>query len=641
MATKTEEFDPYRKWLGIPKKDQPPHHYRLLGIQLFEHDPDVIEAAANARMAHLRTYNTSKRAKLSQQLLNEISAARICLLDPEKKNEYDTELRAELIKKKRAREQRKAQEAESAEADGVPVAEAVESDVPIVTPVETDVDHAAPIVGSPRSSASKSLRQRQRKSPATMLAVIGSILAVVVIVGVVIAVSMNRGKGDVASSNGGAEKPGIEKPNDKASGDGSIKPDKPKDTSKRPANSGLPVNPAFIDPNKPPDVSFDPSKKTGRRHVADATSEAVDLLTIIEPSKDALNGLWMNEEVVGLAGKSIETLALLQVPCKLPTHYALHVNVARLSGDGPLCIGIVAANNRVNLMIDEPSGESTATGLSLIDGKTAGENGTARNGTLLAIDVDNELIVAVLEDRILVGHQGEAIIDWNGSFDQLSSDDRMKPAAIDQLSLAIDGAEFRISKLTVEPIADPAEFKLQPAKPRPVVEKREPVPEKATVAKARAELELIFKAELEAEKFPSKQREMIDDWVQQALKSEDSAAQRYAVLLAAAELAAGLGEAELALGVADQRAASFEVDVLDDKFALVRKAAESAADSVKKKEVGNAARAIADAAVKVKRFDDALRLLSEVEPLVKDADPVLGKRIGEQIDEIKSLQSDG
>ena len=26
-------FDPYYKWLGIPPEEQPPNHYRLLGIQ--------------------------------------------------------------------------------------------------------------------------------------------------------------------------------------------------------------------------------------------------------------------------------------------------------------------------------------------------------------------------------------------------------------------------------------------------------------------------------------------------------------------------------------------------------------------------------------------------------------------------------
>ncbi len=39
MAT----FAPYHKWLGIPPADQPANHYRLLGLNLFESDPDVID----------------------------------------------------------------------------------------------------------------------------------------------------------------------------------------------------------------------------------------------------------------------------------------------------------------------------------------------------------------------------------------------------------------------------------------------------------------------------------------------------------------------------------------------------------------------------------------------------------------------
>jgi hypothetical protein len=45
------EFDPYYKWLGIPPKDQPANHYRLLGVSLFEPDPEVIASAADSRMA--------------------------------------------------------------------------------------------------------------------------------------------------------------------------------------------------------------------------------------------------------------------------------------------------------------------------------------------------------------------------------------------------------------------------------------------------------------------------------------------------------------------------------------------------------------------------------------------------------------
>jgi hypothetical protein len=64
-------FDPYYKWLGIPPKDQPPDHYRLLGIDLFESDPDVIDAAANRLMAYLQGCATGPQVALSQKLLNE------------------------------------------------------------------------------------------------------------------------------------------------------------------------------------------------------------------------------------------------------------------------------------------------------------------------------------------------------------------------------------------------------------------------------------------------------------------------------------------------------------------------------------------------------------------------------------------
>ena len=89
-------FDPYRKWLGIPNWEQPPNHYRLLGINLFENDPDVIETAADRQMGHIRNYQGGKHSELSQRLLNELSAARLCLLTPEKKKAYDAKLHAEL-----------------------------------------------------------------------------------------------------------------------------------------------------------------------------------------------------------------------------------------------------------------------------------------------------------------------------------------------------------------------------------------------------------------------------------------------------------------------------------------------------------------------------------------------------------------
>jgi serine/threonine protein kinase len=89
-------FDPYHTWLGIPPEEQPPSLYRLLGVRVFEDKLEVIEHAADQRMAHLRALQTGRHGKLSQQILNEVTAARITLLNAEKRAAYDDELRRRL-----------------------------------------------------------------------------------------------------------------------------------------------------------------------------------------------------------------------------------------------------------------------------------------------------------------------------------------------------------------------------------------------------------------------------------------------------------------------------------------------------------------------------------------------------------------
>jgi hypothetical protein len=101
-AAMAEEFDAYHKWLGIAPKDQPPHHYRLLGIDVFEADGDVIASAADQRMGHVRSFQAGRHSALSQKILNQIAAARVCLLDAKKKAAYDGELRRQLTPPSRA-----------------------------------------------------------------------------------------------------------------------------------------------------------------------------------------------------------------------------------------------------------------------------------------------------------------------------------------------------------------------------------------------------------------------------------------------------------------------------------------------------------------------------------------------------------
>ena len=86
-------FDPYYQWLGIPPEKQPPDCYQLLGIRRFERNPTVISHAAERQLLMLKTMQNGPHAALTQKLMNEVTAARIRLLDPEKKAQYDAEIR--------------------------------------------------------------------------------------------------------------------------------------------------------------------------------------------------------------------------------------------------------------------------------------------------------------------------------------------------------------------------------------------------------------------------------------------------------------------------------------------------------------------------------------------------------------------
>ena len=88
-----DDFDPYYKWISIPPAEQPPSHYRLLGVPEFEDDAEVISNAADSRMMMIRSFQTGKHAEISQQILNQISSARLALLNEEKKRVYDDQLR--------------------------------------------------------------------------------------------------------------------------------------------------------------------------------------------------------------------------------------------------------------------------------------------------------------------------------------------------------------------------------------------------------------------------------------------------------------------------------------------------------------------------------------------------------------------
>jgi len=88
-----DNFDPYQQWLGIAPHEQPADYYRLLGLAQFENNQGAIEKAADQRASHIQMFASGGTERTAKTILNELAAARLCLLDPQAKQQYDGALK--------------------------------------------------------------------------------------------------------------------------------------------------------------------------------------------------------------------------------------------------------------------------------------------------------------------------------------------------------------------------------------------------------------------------------------------------------------------------------------------------------------------------------------------------------------------
>jgi len=91
------EFNPYHKWLGIPKDEASPTYYQILGVPRDETDRDVINAAAVRQSMYVRNFQKGPQADEATRVLAEIEEAKLALLDPEKRKAYDQTLEAKAV----------------------------------------------------------------------------------------------------------------------------------------------------------------------------------------------------------------------------------------------------------------------------------------------------------------------------------------------------------------------------------------------------------------------------------------------------------------------------------------------------------------------------------------------------------------
>ncbi|HVW37738.1 MAG TPA: hypothetical protein VHB99_10555, partial [Pirellulales bacterium] len=87
----SRDFDALYEWLGIPPEDQPPDHYRLLGLRAFEADAAAIAEAARRQIAQVEKLGGERPAH-ARAVIERLRAAERSLKTPETKAAYDRSL---------------------------------------------------------------------------------------------------------------------------------------------------------------------------------------------------------------------------------------------------------------------------------------------------------------------------------------------------------------------------------------------------------------------------------------------------------------------------------------------------------------------------------------------------------------------
>ncbi len=602
-------FDPYYKWLGIAPKDQPPNHYRLLGLENFEPDLQVVEAAADRQLGFLRKYQSGEQAANCQKLLNEVSRARLCLLKPATKAAYDAELR-ELL-------------------EGG-------DEFPGIDFVEESPDEAVSVRKSRNKRSAKTGQLVIGGMSIPLPAAIGAGLAVVLIAGLMI---FNRGPG----------KPPLP----------AVPPDqKPVEIAKAIPEKSDPQTkiaeePAPVEPEPPP-IAPDESdemkakffgrgrgkKNPAKERKPTPSRQIVDVLPLMKDSKYS-DGNWNFEadklEALG-AGTPGCRIAL---PVPVPSQYTLHVRGTRLASPGAdiTSVGVILnCDGHPAIFAMDCFANSGSSGLQYIDGREWNDNETSLAGFRSEIGKPFNLDAIVRKDGVEVRVDGQTVVDWKGDFSRLSLKNDWKSKAADQLGI-FSAANCVFTQITLGPPLPPGkpveskastkpETKPVPTSPpsteRPPVEgtlASRAIPELPARQAAAVKIRERFAAEFAGLKKDSDKLALSAKLEQFSAEPQADPAAKYMSLEMAREFAVEVGDVGRSFALADKFCSEFGVDVLELQTLLAKALGAKVKGPLLNKELLDKLLPLVDGLKSADRFQQAVEIATlsgQVAPKAKD-----------------------
>ncbi len=589
-----EEFDPYLHWLGIRDPQRPPNYYRLLGIELFESDPEVISNAADRQMAHVRTFQTGKHSAFSQKILNELAAAKICLLNPERKAQYD----AQLLAQQAAQQSMPPLTAISVGGQPPPGG---------LWPVNPP---AVPVIQVEPPSPEPEFPETEAVHPWFSLIATTLVAVILVLIGLIVAVLVQKGGQPTGPL---VEESSISSPEEQT-------PTPPSPTETTPVQETEKPTPKQPPPKKP--TPPEPKSLPPARESLQAVRQALSRRDIAS----ARQFLESAQRMAPIGSSEDDEVARLRHVCSALEEFwkavaeALHelrpgekVFIGLSKQKEELLVKSVSADS---LQVESHGRERSFTMetmpiglcLALAQGKLP-DHPSALLNQAAALLFDPEADPAEAEALI------QQAIEKNVSQAELFAEElKLAQSARSSVSPKEPGPSEKPLEKPPEP--SPPSQPVVPAKPTP---SRHPVPDPETQEKMLTEIRQIFDREYKSASKPEEKAKLADTLFRQGMDTRDNPPAQYMLFVEARNLAFEVGRGDILEQSIRRIAQNFEVDLIQSAVEVFEEAAKRSRSAAANKIAAQSALLFAQEAFMQDKLDQAIRLAQLANELARKA----------------------
>lgn len=175
--------------------------------------------------------------------------------------------------------------------------------------------------------------------------------------------------------------------------------------------------------------------------------EPVDLLSQIDPQQQWKQGDWTAEETGTLVSPKAYG-ARIELPGEIPEEYRLIVIAEPLDSPNGLLLGAKMGPNRFASLFNYVPQDIGLSALENVNGDNVG-NPTTVEKTLFQQGQLSQIVLTVLSERVTAQVDGETILDWQGSPDELSLSDYWSTPDPNSLFLGTYDCSYRIHRISL------------------------------------------------------------------------------------------------------------------------------------------------------------------------------------------------